>query len=123
MMKLFLMSLIGLLMFIPNCKAALNLDSLTEIKKSCPEFITAILPNDLLDQAKCTCNKLDENDRKQLKSIDNQMAELGKTIASFQSDGVAIYPAGFDPEYEKMNLLNQYLNVFISRAKKCKAGL
>lgn len=121
-MKKCLMVFFGVLLCSTGAHA-LNLDSLAEIKAKCPEFITAVLPDNLLAQSKYTCRSLTESDRRQLKDIDNKMAELGKTIASFQSGGVAIYPAGFDPEYEKAELLTQYINVFIQRARKCQAGL
>lgn len=106
-----------------NISYAVDLNSLSAIKEQCNQSIVAILPDNLLKHSKCTCNKLDTSDQEKLKKIDNEMAELSKLLQSFQTGDVAIYPAGFDPDYEKTRLLNDYMNVFIIRAKQCEAGL
>ncbi len=99
----------------------LSKSSLAELKKECPEFITNMLPNDLLSQSKCACNKLINKDREKLIVIENRLGEIQEIIAEAERTGVISNSNALLKE--GIELKNQSVGIFIDKAKKCKAGL
>jgi len=99
----------------------LSRGSLAELKKDCPDFIINVLPDELLSQSKCTCNKLTKKDRKKLIVIENRISELNKVIDDASQNGVISNINAL--AQEAIDVKNQTSNIFISLAKKCKDGL
>lgn len=94
-------------------------NNLTELKKACPTFIVKTLPNYLLTQSKCACNKLTNQDRDKILILENRLNEIKNLIS--MSDRIIV---DMDLLAQETLAIEYLINdIFLTRAKECKADL